>query len=538
MAEIDVFSLLEDPRSAIGAALIAGSAGEDIRDDPQFEALETEFRKMETAGPAAVDWKFLNRSSLEVLEKRSKDLVLASRLAYGLFREEGYAGLGVGLSILQSMVANHWDGLFPPLKRERGRAASFDWLAEKLVPAVEMAPPADGQKVYALVVHDRLVGLDEQLSAKLQKYPVALGPLVRVLRPYAREARTALEAEAMAKQEAGKAAAEADAAVGAQNVVAEPATSPPPPVGEISVDEGAEKAIQSIFTAAGRVAAAVRQEAPSDPRGYLCARFAIWGQIRTDPPDNAGKTALPPPQKARLSEIQALRNAGNHRALLMSAESAFVSSPFWLDAQFMVVQSMQALGADYDVARAAVAGQLGAFLKRTAKLTSLSFNDGTPFADGQTLNWIASEVHSAGGDSAGGSEINSMKAEAGTLGQTGQVLEGLKLLTEFAASRFGERDRFLARLEIGEYCLRFELLQPLLALVGSLRQTAEQRALDIWDPQLAVALSSLSWRAFTHKNANRFLDEREMMERKAKIMATLAELDMIAAARLSYSIAG
>ena len=52
MAEIDVASLLEDPRMAIGAVLIDGAAsGADLRDDPEFEALETEFRKMETAGP-------------------------------------------------------------------------------------------------------------------------------------------------------------------------------------------------------------------------------------------------------------------------------------------------------------------------------------------------------------------------------------------------------------------------------------------------------------------------------------------------------
>ncbi|MGX5851227.1 type VI secretion system protein TssA [Mesorhizobium sp. PL10] len=550
MAEIDAHLLLEDPRIAIGAALIgASSSGEDMRDDPQFEVLDTEFRKMETAGPAAVDWEFLNRTTLDVLEKRSKDLVLASRLTYGLFREEGYQGLAVGLSILQGMVSHHWEGLFPPLKRERGRAGSFDWMAEKLASAVEATPPAENKKLYALVAHDKLVGLDEFLSTKLQKNPVALGPLVRVLRPYAREARAALEAEANGQEEASRANAATKNAVAAppepapSTPAAAPASAvktarsapPPPVVGDISVKDGTEKALLSIFAAAGKVATAVRQDAPSDPRGYLCARLAIWGQIRTSPPDNAGKSALPPPQKTRLAEIQALRSAGNHQGLLLSAEGAFVSSPFWLGAQFLVAQSMQALGADYDAACGAVVGQLCAFLKKAPRLVSLSFNDGMPFANGETLNWIASEIQSGEREGAGDSQMNKRKAEAGKLGQAGQILAGLKLLTEFAETRFGERERFRARLDVGEYCLRFELLQPLLALIASLRQTAEERALDVWEPQLAVALASLSWRSFTHKNASRFLDEREALERKAKVMATLAELDIVAAARLGSS---
>jgi type VI secretion system protein VasJ len=81
--------------------------------------------------------------------------------------------------------------------------------------------------------------------------------------------------------------------------------------------------------------------------------------------------------------------------------------------------------------------------------------------------------------------------------------------------------------------LRFELLQPLVSLLARLRQTAEERALQVWEPELAVALASLSWRSLTHKNAKRFFDEREGQEQRARIMSTLAELDIVAAARLS-----
>lgn len=573
-------SVLDDARASIGATPVGDPpAGEDIRDDPAYEELEAEFRKMESGGPGAVDWKMVNDRTLDLLANRSKDLLLASRLAYGLYREESYRGMAVGLSILNGMVAEHWDGLFPPAKRERGRAGSFDWLAEKLAPVVEATPPADGEAAYALAAHDMLVELDGVLDQKLTKFPVALGPLVRALRPYAAEVRTRQETSASpeagaqereeepeedtadtapAETGTGKPAtenAEADTAPPAPEPVATgdtaptpeapppavppapaSASAPPPPtVDDIPTDAGVDKSLQSLFSAAGKVATAVRQQAPHDPRAYLCARLAVWGQITAAPPDSAGKTSLPPPQKAKLVELEALRSAGNSQGLILAAESAFVSAPFWLDAQHALSQAMQASGSGFDAARAAVRGQLAAFLARVPGLTGLSFSDGTPFASTQTLNWIDREVRGSdnkGGEGTAVSALDATKAEAETLGQSGQIVDGLRLMTQHAEACFGERAHFAAQLEIGEYCLRFEVLQPLFPLLDGLRRAAERRELDQWEPELAVALASLSWRALAHKGAARFHDERQSHEQKARIMSTLANLDIVAAARL------
>ncbi|MDL2398825.1 type VI secretion system protein TssA [Rhizobium mayense] len=558
MTDIDLSLLLDDSRADIGAVPIEPlPAGEDLRGEPEFEALETEFRKIETGGPTAVDWKLLNRKTLEILQGRSKDLVLASRLVYGLYREEGYRGMAVGISILRGMVADHWEGMFPPLSRERGRAGTLDWLAEKLATTVESEPPAEDRKVFALIAYDRLVEIDTLLSEKLKKYPVAMGPLVRALRPHGREARQAIEARVAQEAEAEMAAAEPPtlAAPAEPPQPAPPAETPPPApavtvpippppvpsasavaipaVPEIGVGEGAEKALQTLFSTVARIATAVRQEAPADARVYLCARLALWGEIDRLPPERAGKTALPPPQANRLAEIKALKAAGNHQDLLMSAESAFFSSPFWLDAQYMIAQSMQALGAQYDQARIAVTGELGLFLKRVSGLPQLSFSDGTPFASAETISWIAAEVEAGDGANASGSDIDIAKAEAAKLAQQGQILPGLKLLADFAESRHGERDRFLARLEVGEYCLRFDLLQSLLGLVGKLETIAENSGLAHWEPQLAAALANLSWRALDHENAKRFMDEGELLERKSAIVSALAGLDMVMAARFS-----
>jgi type VI secretion system protein VasJ len=546
MADIDYDALLADPRTDVGRVPVGtNGGGEDLRGGAEFDQLENEFRKIETAGPAAVDWETVNRTTLELLKSRSKDLVLASRLVYGLHREEGYKGLAVGITILHGMVQNYWETMFPPPARERGRAGSFDWLAEKLAPSIESTAPADDKMVFALVAHDRLADLDTMLSEKMTKFPAALGPLLRALRPHSREARQALEAAAQTAEAPPPEPTPAPAAVPASQPEPVQAAAPTPPapavvpaspvtsgpVPELVLGDDTQKAFQSLFNAALRLAGTARQQAPADARAYRAARFAIWAPITAAPPDKAGKTALPPPPKARFAEIQALRAAGNHQGLLMSAESVFPTSPFWLDAQHIAFEAMSALGAEYDQAKLALTGELAAFLKKLPSLPSLAFSDGTPFAEAETQNWIANEVTMGGGSADG--ESDGSTGAAVKLAQAGQVLAGLKLLMEHADCRRGERERFVARLDVGDFCLRFELLQPLIALVDGLAATVEQQSLDRWEPKLAARLAGLAWRTVTHQNAKRFIAEADILARKSRILGQLAQLDIVMAAEFA-----
>ncbi|MEO9629293.1 MAG: type VI secretion system ImpA family N-terminal domain-containing protein, partial [Sulfitobacter sp.] len=114
MAGEDPLATLDDPRAGVGlAALENPAAQEDFRESPEFEELESEFRKMETGGPNAVNWKQLNEETVKVLQSNSKDLVLATRLVFGLFAEEGYPGLATGLVILRDLSEAHWDTMVP-----------------------------------------------------------------------------------------------------------------------------------------------------------------------------------------------------------------------------------------------------------------------------------------------------------------------------------------------------------------------------------------------------------------------------------------
>lgn len=558
--------VFSDPRMAFGEiAVDEGGAGVSIRDEPEGDLLEAEFRKFESGGAAAVDWKFLNDETLTVIQTRSKDLVLAARLVYGLYREEGYCGLAIGLAILQGMVSSHWDGLFPPVTRERARAGAFDWLAEKLAPAMEADEPDVAQYGAVIVANEKLLELDGLLEKKLQKHPAMLGPLMRALRPHVRRVRAELESPTAAEsQPVTPAQAEptddAQAAVGdagstvigqrESDPVAEKEHSPDqrvpptalagsvvPEIFEVSTDEGVETALKTLLTGVFKIASLLRQASPADPRSYSGTRFAHWGQFVAQPPSTAGKTALPPPRKEKLAEIAAVQATSNYQALLITAETAFVASPFWLDAQFLAAGAAARLGEEYAAVYATIVSQLRATLLRFPELPALKFSDGMPLASVETRNWISTEVMVSGVNPSAGavSRLDEVAVEGDKLGQNGQVVEGLRLLNQHADACVSAREQFQARLKLGEYCLRFDLLQPLFALLIDLREIADRQDIDCWEPELSIELAVVSWLAINHKNAGRHFDEQQRHARKEEAIATLTRLDFVKAAELSVA---
>jgi type VI secretion system protein VasJ len=559
MSDVHSDGLFNDPRMAYGELAIGVSgAGTDIRDQPESDELDSEFRRFESSGPDAVDWKRLNEMSLAIIQTKSKDLRIAARLAYGLYREEGYKGLAVGLAILEGMAANHWEGLFPPVNRERGRAGAFDWLAERLSRHVETDEPDAATNAAIIVAQDKLLALDELLTKKLSKHPAALGPLIRALRPHAQGARTAVEKGqgGTAETAAGLSEAGATATTNAapatsqgqskpvaggepiQNDTVHPAVdarADVPEISAVSMDAGIEKALQSLCSGALKIAASIRQTNPADLRSYLGTRYALWGQIVKLPSSTAGKTALAPPRKEQRMELELARSATNNQVLLSAAESAFVASPFWLDAQFFAAEAAAGLGADFATVHETIISELRSFLVRLPDLMELTFSDGSPFAAEETRNWIASEVMSSGASHSNGahSALDDVAGEADKLGQAGEVLHGLKTLSAHQDRCVGEREIFLARLRLAAFCLRFDMLEPVFPLLAEMRAIADLRNLDSWEPALAIELAMLSWRAIDHQGAGQVLDEQQRRARRADIVATLSRLDIVKAAELS-----
>ncbi|OOG55643.1 type VI secretion system protein TssA [Rhodanobacter sp. C03] len=95
------------------------------------------------------DWRLVTRLASDVLTKQSKDLQMAVWLGEALISMEGLAGAAQSFELLNGLLENQWEGLFPELDGDdpEERAAKLAWFniyasdALRKVPLTSSAKP-------------------------------------------------------------------------------------------------------------------------------------------------------------------------------------------------------------------------------------------------------------------------------------------------------------------------------------------------------------------------------------------------------------
>ena len=164
---------------AVNPVSAASATGGSVRLDVSFETLKAEIDKISTTGPAGVDWKKVVALSSEILEKKSKDLLVIAYLCRGLFQLDGYPGLSEGLDALHQVMTTYWDTFFPD--RPKGRIAAIQWLSEKTSAGVELrdAREADRQALETAV--EKVKAIDALLGEKLGADAPSISELIGAL---------------------------------------------------------------------------------------------------------------------------------------------------------------------------------------------------------------------------------------------------------------------------------------------------------------------------------------------------------------------
>ncbi|CAM6869933.1 hypothetical protein ENINMM108B2_18325 [Enterobacter intestinihominis] len=169
----------------------------------------------------------------------------------------------------------------------------------------------------------------------------------------------------------------------------------------------------------------------NQPDGWLSAHRLIKNlrhdTLRQLPPLLAdGKTRIEPPKPDQRALLKRLYLQQSWRELMEEADSLLSrgANHLWLDVQWYLHQALLKSGREHEAA--IIQADLKGLLSRLTGLETLAFNDGTPFADEVTLNWIQQQVMDSGGgwqeDSAvtaatasGDNDILQLESEALTL---------------------------------------------------------------------------------------------------------------------------
>ena len=385
-------------------------AGSDAADTPEYADILHQISRIALDGVRSVDWQQVVADAEVILRDRSKNLRIAAYLAYGLYETHGLRGLGVGLGVLSDLCDGFWDHLHPPPSRMRGRVLALEWLAERVLAALERADAQPDPSGLELAV----IGA-EKLAATLARHSPDAGDRVRALVPVLRARRDALAREADARERRAGSSAVAAPAPQSRGHVDD--TSGGRPDGDPAERREREKSLRELARTMLDAARELRVADAGDVRAYTLLRASIWLPIRELPPAVAGRTDLPPPTGEIRGAIEAAMRAGDYPGALAMCEDAATDSLFWFDAHRVSAEALAGMG--HEAAARAIRSQAGALLFRMPALAGLSFNDGTPFAEPVTRQWLEPAADQAGESGLRAASASDASRTASTRGPVG-----------------------------------------------------------------------------------------------------------------------
>jgi type VI secretion system protein VasJ len=231
---------------------------------------------------------------------------------------------------------------------------------------------------------------------------------------------------------------------------------------------------------------------------YRLLRSMRWDVLINEPPNDNGKTKIDAPPAPRREYFTKLQTGSQWDKLLDEAEATFPEKPFyfWLDLQRFIVAAMDAIDSDFQHARMAMLQELAILLQRVPKLPSLTFSDGTRFADPATQSWIEETVMPVLGSGEGGgigpagpaleSDLAALFAGAKRILAKGDLAAAIAYLQEGATLDVSGKNRFLRRLHMATICLRGGQPKMARSLLEDLSEEIEKFAITVWEPALAL----------------------------------------------------
>jgi type VI secretion system protein VasJ len=510
--------------ASLGSAPVSPDhpCGVSVRYEPEFEQLEAELAKQESLTPAPVDWKRVVELSALILQTKSKDLLVAAYLCRGLIEAERYQGLAAGLKIVRDLLLQHWDGLFPEVKRLRARGTAMAWLAEKAGRFVRDIMPKAADKAALANAVALLKEIDACLDEKMGQDAPSLRDLSRPLKDHLQSI------EAAEQQKAAQVAA--PAASGTMSAP-RPVAAPSAEIAEVTSDGDAKKALRQLQDIARKVTKYWLGKDTADARAYRLGRLITWILVDSLPAQTDGQTQIPAPAPERTKVFENQRQNGQLDTLLPELETALTKAPYWLDGQKLAADVLQTLGEKGSAAHKTVLRELRNFLGAFPQLLELQFANGTPFADDTTRAWLEAEVLiGEAGSGAGTSRRSRGDApweaalnEARAAATAGNLDAAVKQLSQGWSTTGSAREQFMWRFALAQLLMQTGHAHVAASLLEELANRADEFKLRDWEPELAARVYKLLLSAY-EKSAGK---SKNAQDSAAKIASTFSRLSSV-----------
>ncbi|MGL1862960.1 MAG: type VI secretion system protein TssA [Pseudodesulfovibrio sp.] len=482
----------------------ANPAGEDARYEPEYDELQQEIDKLSSATAAgAVDWKHVVKVGYVILSTKSKDIKVASYLGVALHHLKEVEGLSTGTQILLDLVNGFWDTMYPTKKRMRGRFNAVSWWIDDAEKYLRSYEGEEISQISADLLQKRLKALDSALADKSEDAPM-LNHLIDLAQRLPVQAPDApivenVEAKADVHQQASDAAVEAVSGAPVPQSGAPAAV--PASVGNIGSHDEYRAALKAGLAELGLVAEYLQANDPADRVGYRLRRIVAWLPIPALPPNENGKTMIPAPDAVERGAIVQQLEGRDFLGALQACESRVRQYLFWLDLSRLAVEALDSMGGEFNDSKAVVEAETALFVKRLPGIETMTFSDGTPFADAKTKSWLKSlgRDESAGLLGGGDKDSTSAKAfaKASKLAKEKKVFDAVTVLQNSLINTSSGRERFTLRL--GMIRLLTDVNQSSLARahVEEILEHIKEFRLEQWEPDLALSGFNTAYEALT-----------------------------------------
>jgi type VI secretion system protein VasJ len=487
--------------------------GEPVTYEPEFEAIKNEIAKIDSLKGETPDWNQVVTLATTILGTKSKDLTVAGYATLGYFRVAGYAGVAAGLQLNRDLLVTFWDQLYPEVARMRGRVAALNWVNERLAAAIARKPATASDHEAVKAAMEQFKALNETIGEKFTGDSPSMGDLRRSLEE---ALRTSTPAAAPAAASATSAAAS-----GAPQAIDSP--------------DAAYRVIRNAGGDIRRAAEFLVKQDPASPVPYLAQRGVAWAALRELPQDKDGLTQFPPPDPNVPANWDRLVEQAQWKGLLEDTEWRLTNNPLWLDINYYVVLALENLG--HEAAAHAVADQTAALVRRFPKLLDLMYQDGRPFAQPATRQWLMAEASAGTGGGGDGSAPEVDPIEEGTreargLAARGKLNEAVDLLQGRIATSGAPRDRFQWRMVLARILFDANQTAVAAAQLRLLDDEIEAHRLEAWEPGLAIETLSALYRCEKKLGQNGARDAREVQGRLDGLYNRLCRIDVLTALSL------
>ncbi|HEJ7990984.1 TPA: type VI secretion system protein TssA [Serratia liquefaciens] len=496
---------------------VSGDApcGEDPGYDDDFQQLREEMDRL-----SGIDPEQICRLCEKLLTTVTKDIRVAVWYAWARLAMDGEAGLADGLELLAALLQRFGPQLHP--QRERPRRAALDWLAgTRMLDCLALYPEVsvdDSRRIAgALLVMEQTTTADDG------------EPLIQAGALYA-----ALGSRLMTS-------GGADAVIpqnSADNTPGISATTPhasPLPTGT-SIASG-----RDLLDLARQMSTWLNEQ----PDGWLAAH-RLMKTLRHDslqqlpPSEGNGRTRIEPPKADARALLKRLYQQQRWNELREQADSLFSrgAGHLWLDVQWYIHQALLTQGREAEAT--IIQDDLKGLLRRLPGLEALAFNDGSPFADEVTLNWIRQQVLGDAADWQGSTvsaasttdnDILALEAEA----QEKADGDGVEAALTWLQQRPGvvtARERWLMQLLMARIAEQYGKSTLALHLLGELNMQAGSLTLQQWEPELLFEVKARKLKLLRQVAGRSEAEKTRLQPEMDLLLAGLVALDPARAAVL------